>query len=66
MSPVVTRPSTNRVRSAIRFSDCGYGSGRRSVALTVLKIAVVAPMPIASVATAASVNAGAPRSLRAA
>ena len=51
------------MRKAIRSSECGYGSGRSSVALTVLKIAVVAPTPIASVATAASVNAGAPHSL---
>jgi hypothetical protein len=50
------------VRKAIRLSEGGYG-GRSSVALTVLKIAVVAPTPIASVATAASVNAGAPHSL---
>ena len=38
----------------MRSADFGYGSGRSSVALTVLKIAVVAPTPIASVATAAS------------
>jgi hypothetical protein len=34
----------------------GTGKGRRTTALTALKIAVVAPMPNASVATAISVN----------
>src|ERR1041385_1482957 len=36
------------------------GSGRRSVALTTLKIAVLAPMPSASVATTISVTLGRP------
>ena len=53
-----------RVRSAISSSGWVKGSGRSSVALTVLKMAVVAPMPMASVATAASVKVGAADSFR--
>jgi hypothetical protein len=47
-------------RSTIRTSRSlsGYGSGRSSTALTTLKTAVVAPMPSASVATAAVANPG--------
>ena len=44
----------------------GKGSGRSSVALTVLKIAVVAPMPIASVTIATDENVGVLRNCRSA
>jgi hypothetical protein len=37
------------VYTAYRFSLSGNGSGRSSAALTVLKMAAVAPMPTASV-----------------
>src|SRR5262249_40280545 len=47
--PDVTRPSVSVVRSEYRSSGLGYGSGFRSAALMVLKMAVVAPMPMASV-----------------
>ena len=43
-----------------------YGSGRRITAFTMLKIAVLAPMPKASVNTATVVNPGFFRSMRAA
>jgi hypothetical protein len=39
-------------------SGSGYGSGFRRSAFTTLKIAVLAPMPMASEATITSVNAG--------
>src|SRR5438270_13541266 len=42
----------------------GYGSGRSKTALTMLKIAVFAPMPSASVRTATRVNPGDLRSWR--
>ena len=47
-------------RSTIRTSRSlsGYGSGRSSTASTTLKTAVVAPMPSASVTTAAMANPG--------
>src|SRR5437764_6120665 len=45
-------------------SASGYGSGRSKTALTMLKIAVFAPMPSASVRTATRVNPGALRSWR--
>src|SRR5207302_3797525 len=45
-------------------SGCAYGSGRSSTAFTTLKIAVVAPMPRASVRIAAAANPGAPRNVR--
>ena len=41
--------------------DCGYDNGLSSTALTTLKIAVFAPIPSASVSTAASVKPGAAR-----
>ena len=40
-------------------SDCGYGRGLSSTPFTTLKIAVLAPMPSASVTTAIPVNIGA-------
>ena len=40
-------------------SGFGYGSGRSSVASTSAKMALLAPMPSASVSVATSVNAGA-------
>ena len=55
------------VRSAVisaSWPGSLYGSGRSSTALTTLKIAVVAPMPRASVMSAVSVNAGLLRSVR--
>jgi hypothetical protein len=39
-------------------SGCGNGSGRNSVALTTLKIAVFAPIPSASIITASAVKPG--------
>src|SRR5262249_37699991 len=39
-------------------SDCEYGSGRRSTPFTTLKIAVVAPMPSASVSAVTTKNPG--------
>src|SRR5665647_3374278 len=48
----------------ISRSGWGKGSGRRSSALTALKIAVLAPIPIASVRMATAVNAGARRKVR--
>jgi len=42
----------------LRLTACGYGSGLISTEYTTLKIAVVAPMPSASVSTAANVKAG--------
>src|SRR5262245_16572379 len=56
--PVVTRPSVRAVRTEYRSRAFGYGSGWRRTALTVLKMAVVAPIPIVSVEIAASANAG--------
>ena len=41
-----------------RRSDPGYGSGLSSTVLTALKIAVLAPMPRASVSTATPVKPG--------
>ena len=49
-----------------RRSASGYGSGRSRIALMTLKIAVLAPIPSASVATATSVKPGEFRSVRAA
>jgi hypothetical protein len=49
-----------------RRSASGYGSGRSRTAFTTLKIALLAPMPTASVATATSVKPGAWRSRRSA
>src|SRR3954470_2882404 len=64
--PVVTRPSVKVVRMLYRSSALGYGSGLSRTALSVAKIAVVAPMPTASVAIAATGTAGARRRLRSA
>src|SRR5215510_7933078 len=47
-SPVVTRPSVSVVRKEYRSPGLGYGIGFSSAALTVLKMAVVAPIPMAS------------------
>src|SRR5438270_11185794 len=46
------------------LSASGYGSGRSKTALTMLKIAVFAPIPSASVRTATKVNPGDLRSWR--
>jgi hypothetical protein len=48
-----------------RRPESGSGSGWSRTALTTLKIAVLAPMPSASVSIATSVNAGAFSSMRA-
>jgi len=62
------RPPTVGVtnESFINSPGFAYGSGRRMSTLTALKIAVVAPMPMASVSTATAVNAGRRASPRAA
>jgi hypothetical protein len=66
-SEAVSRPiATCRPQTITRRSGSGYGSGRSSTPLTMLKMAVVAPMPIASVATTAMVNPGLRRSERSA
>src|SRR5512134_494996 len=57
--------SDHSVRNT-RRSACGYGSGRSRMALMTLKIAVLAPIPSASVATATKVKAGDFTSVRAA
>ena len=44
--------SRNTVRTCIKRSASGYGNGRKKIPFTTLKIAVVAPMPSASVTTA--------------
>jgi hypothetical protein len=49
----------------ISRSGWGKGSGRRSIASTALKIAVLAPIPIARVSTATAVNVGERRKVRA-
>ena len=49
-----------------RRSACGYGNARSSTASTSAKSALLAPIPSASVAVAASVKPGACRSRRAA
>src|SRR5438876_7788904 len=46
------------------LSASGYGSGRSRTALTMLKMAVLAPIPSASVRTATKVNPGDLRSWR--
>ena len=53
-----------RSQSTASRSGSGYGSGFSSSALTTLKIAVLAPMPIASEATMTSVSAQLLRSVR--
>jgi hypothetical protein len=52
-------PQARTSRSGLR-----YGSGRSSTASVTLKIAVLAPMPSAMVATAVSANAGLLRNVR--
>src|SRR5437762_529440 len=47
-------------------SDSGYGRGRRRMLFTSVNIAVVAPMPSASVIVATAVNAGIRRKVRSA
>ena len=54
----------NWVVRYISCSGAGYPSGRRITLLTMEKIAVLAPMPSASVSTATAVNPGARRSSR--
>ena len=51
------------ITTRTRRSACSNGSGRSSTVFTTLKIAVLAPMPRASVSTAIAVNAGARRRL---
>jgi hypothetical protein len=58
-------PIAGRARlSAMRRSGSRNGSGRRSIAFTALKMAVLAPMPIASVSTATAVKPGVRRKAR--
>src|SRR6478672_4815780 len=45
-------------RTATSRSGCGYGNGFSSTPSTTLNTAVVAPIPIASVSSATSVNSG--------
>jgi hypothetical protein len=45
-------------RTATRRSASGYGRGFRRTPLTMLKIAVLAPMPIVIVTTVMTVNIG--------
>ena len=47
-----------RCSSTVSSPGARYGRGRRSTALTTLKIAVLAPMPSARASTAAAVKAG--------
>ena len=54
----------DRSHSTASRSGSGYGSGFSSSALTTLKIAVLAPMPIASDATMTNVDAGVRRIIR--
>ena len=54
----------DRSHSTASRSGSGYGSGFSSSALTTLKIALLAPMPIASDATITSVSAQLRRSVR--
>src|ERR1700761_9750678 len=50
--------------STIRFPESGNGRGRKSTASTMEKMAVVAPMPKASMSTAVMANPGDLRSWR--
>ena len=54
----------NCVVRYISRSGCGYPRGRRMTPFTIEKIAVLAPMPSASVRTATVVNPGLRRSMR--
>ena len=59
------RPSRGRCSASDMIrSASAYGRGRQRTASTTLKIAVLAPMPRASAATATSVNDGWRRSMR--
>lgn len=66
-SLVANAPSAG-MNSGTRINSFGraYGSGRSKSTLTALKMAVVAPTPIASVSTDTTVNAGRRASPRAA
>jgi len=52
------------VRSRTSWPGSAYGNGRRSIAQTRVKIAVVAPIPSASVSTTTMVNPGCLRKVR--
>ena len=54
----------NCVVRYISRSGCGYSRGRRMTPLTIEKIAVLAPMPSASVSTATAVKPGERPSIR--
>jgi hypothetical protein len=56
----------DRSHRTARRSGSGYGSGFRSSALTTLKMAVLAPMPMASDAMMTSERAADRRSVRSA
>jgi hypothetical protein len=53
------------VKTIASFSGCAYGDGRSSSELTALKIAVLTPMPNASVSAAMKVKPGCLRNTRA-
>ena len=59
-----SRMSGSDPRVTTRRSASAYGSGRSSTAFTTLKMAVVAPIPSASVSTATSVKPGVLRKAR--
>jgi hypothetical protein len=59
-----TSPPSPLDHTSTSRSDCGYGSGRSKTASTTLKIAVLAPMPNASVSTVTTANPGLRNSVR--
>ena len=54
----VKSKSVLRAQMSRRREEFGKGSGRRTTALTTLNMAVLAPMPRASVRTVTAVNPG--------
>ena len=65
MMPSVVLPVPefwNRILTSL--SGCSYGSGFRTAASTIEKMAVLAPIPRANVAIAAAENAGARLNMR--
>src|SRR5436305_1674760 len=60
----ITWPGPDDSLNTMILSASGYGSGRSRTALTMLKMAVLAPIPSASVRTATNVNPGDLRSWR--
>jgi hypothetical protein len=64
MSPEMSFTPGVECHTPTSASDFGYGSGLMRTLLTTLKIAVVPPIPSASVTTAIAVNPGAIRMRR--